>query len=71
MLMELPQKPLTTMYDLDYDLLSTARTVVNFEMDKVYRELLPLKVTFPFCYTKLALTICVSTAECEKGLSLH
>ena len=72
-------KPLANMYDLDYDLLfmeSTlaTHTLVNTEMETlndVFHELWPLKSAFPTLVKaiQIALTICVSTAECERSFS--
>ena len=67
------------MYDLDNDLLSMEstlanRTLKNTEMTTlgdVYRELLPLKAAFSTLIKaiQIALTICVSTAQCERSFS--
>ena len=72
-------KPLASTYDLDYDALCmesilASRTLVNTELETlgdVLRELLPLKSAFPTLVkaVQIAMTICVSTAKCERSFS--
>ena len=72
-------EPLALTYNLDFELLSMESTLAKRTLEKtdmesvgdVFRELVPLKVAFPTLLKaiQIALTIAVSTAECERSFS--
>lgn len=72
-------KPIALDYNLDYELLSmeltlAKRTLVKAEMENVgdvFLELTPLRAAFPTLLKAIhiALTISVSTAQCERSFS--
>ena len=72
-------KPIALAYNLDYELLCiestlAKRTLIKAEMENVgdvFLELTPLRATFPILLKaiQIALTISVSTAQCERSFS--
>ena len=72
-------KPIALIYSLDYESLSmestlAKRTLIKAKMENVedvFRELTPLRAAFPTLLKaiQIALTICISTAQCERSFS--